>query len=739
MAAHPRDRDRDAATAAGGTRTGGAGGAGASDGAAATADGAGIARDPAGVRDPVGVAGDPAGGAGPDLVLGTAGHIDHGKTALVRALTGLDLDRLPEEKARGITIELGFAPLTLGDGLGVAIVDVPGHERFVRTMVAGASGLDLVMLVVAADEGVMPQTREHWAVCELLGVERGLVVLTKSDLVDEEMLALAEEEVRELLADGPLARAPILAASAKTGAGLEAVRETLRGLVAGGPARRDDRRPARLFVDRCFVQRGFGAIVTGTWSGRPRRTGDAMVLEPGARKARIRGLERHGDATAVAVPGTRVAVNLQGPGHEEIHRGDLLTEPDALAPTRTFDARIRWLARRASLDVPTSVELLTGTTERRARIAPIGEGPIEPGERGFARLHVDGPALALLPGDRFVLRGFARDAGIGATLGGGSVLDVAPPHRRRRDPALHRELERLEQADPDEAVALRIERAGLAGMHATALARETGLDAPSLEAALEASARSGAILRLDASLCLSKAAADRLMARLLEAVDRFHASQPLQLGMPRAALAGTLPENVAPEAAAALIARLAERGERGALTIRGESVARPNFVPTLDPEQTRVADRLAARLARDALDPPTLRALAEELAEEPGRLRELAHHLERQGLLIAARDDFFFDRAAVQALIERVVAHFESQDELDTQTLKALIGTSRRTAMPLMALLDDLQLTRRDGSLRRLLNRTPRLPGGAAAHGGGGVEDGGEDESEGEGENEGGE
>jgi len=650
-----------------------------------------------------------AGASDPGLVLGTAGHIDHGKTALVRALTGLDLDRLPEEKARGITIELGFAPLELGDGLSVAIVDVPGHERFVRTMVAGASGLDLVMLVVAADEGVMPQTREHWAICELLGVERGLVVLTKSDLVDEEMLALAEEEVRELLAGGALARAPIVAASAKTGAGLEAVRETLRGLVASGPARRDDRRPARLFVDRCFVQRGFGAIVTGTWSGRPRQTGDPMVLEPGARRARIRGLERHGDATAVAVPGARIAVNLQGPGHEEIHRGDLLTEPDALAPTRTFDARIRWLARRASLDAPTSVELLTGTTERRARVAPIGAQPIDPGERGLARIHVDGPALALLPGDRFVLRGFARDAGIGATLGGGSVLDVAPPHRRRRDPALQRELERLEQADPAEAVALRIERAGLAGMRTPALARETGLDTAALETALEASARSGAILRLDASLCLSTVSAERLMAQLVEAVDRFHASQPLQPGMPRAALAGTLPENVAPEAAAGLIARLAERG---ALAIRGENVARPGFEPTLDPNETRVAERLAARLARDALDPPNLRALAEELAEEPVRLRELAHHLERQGRLVAARDDFFFDRAAVQALIERVVAHFESREELDTQTLKALIGTSRRTAMPLMALLDDLQLTRRDGSLRRLLNRTPRLPGG---------------------------
>ncbi|MHA7837152.1 MAG: selenocysteine-specific translation elongation factor [bacterium] len=664
-------------------------------------------------------AGSPSRGddAGPGIVLGTAGHIDHGKTALVRALTGRDLDRLPEEKARGITIELGFAPLSLASDVAppaalrpprIALVDVPGHERFVRTMVAGASGLDLVMLVVAADEGVMPQTREHWAVCELLGIERGLVVLSKVDLVDEEMLELAREEVRDLLAGGPMAEAPIVAASAKTGAGIESVRETLRALVASGPAPGEDRRPARLFVDRCFVQRGFGAVVTGTWSGRPRRTGDAMVLEPGARKARIRGLERHGDAIAVAVAGARIAVNLQGPGHDEIHRGDLLSEPDALAPTRTFDARIRWLARRAPLEAPTSVELLTGTAERRARVAPIGEAPIEPGEQGFARLHVEGPALGLLPGDRFVLRGFARDAGIGATLGGGLVLDVAPPHRRRRDPALRRELERLEQAGPAEAVTLRIERAGLEGARTPALARETGLDADALREAIETSVAQRTVVRLDRSLCLSTASVERLMGSLIASVERFHASQPLQVGMPRAGLAGALPENVAPEAAAALLALLAERGE---LVVRGESVARPGFEPTLDPEESRLAGTLAARLERDGLEPPSLRALAEELAEEPARLRTLAHHLERQGGLIAARDDLFFDRAAVDALIERVVAWFDDHDELDTQTLKALVGATRRTAMPLMALLDDLQITRRDGSLRRLLHRTPRRSG----------------------------
>jgi len=639
------------------------------------------------------------------LVLGTAGHIDHGKTALVRALTGRDLDQLPEEKARGITIELGFAPLELGDGARIALIDVPGHERFVRTMVAGASGLDLLMLVVAADEGVMPQTREHLAICELLGVERGLAVLTKSDLVDAEMLELAEEELRDVLSDGPLAEIPILAASATTGDGIDRVRETLEALVHETPARHDDGRPARLFIDRVFTKHGFGTVVTGTWSGRPCKVGASVVIEPGSRAAKIRGLERHGTAIDNATTGARIAVNLQGVAQDEIHRGDLLAEPDALISTQSFDARLRWMARKAELDEPTSIELLTGTAERRARIAPIGAAPLAPGEVGFARIHIEGAPLALLPGDRFVARGFARDAGIGSTLGGGVVLDVAPPRRRRRDPALTRDLERLSKGTPADALEVRIARAGLQGVMLRRLALESGFDVEALEAALAELVAEDKIVRPDATVCLAKQAAERLMKELLDNLDRFHASEPLQPGMPRAALTGTLPSNVPSEVGAALLTMLAERGE---IEIRSEVVTRSGFSARLDESQTRLVDQLRKRFAEAGLEPPALRSLAEESGDDPKRLRELAHFLEREGSLVAAPDELFFDRAAVLELIDRVLAHFDAQEELDTQTLKALIGTSRRTAMPLMALLDDLQVTRRDGSVRRLLNRSPR-------------------------------
>ena len=641
----------------------------------------------------------------PSLVVGTAGHIDHGKTALVRALTGHDLDRLPEEKARGITIELGFAALELPSGARLAVVDVPGHERFVRTMVAGASGLDLVMLVVAADEGVMPQTREHLAICSLLGVERGLVVLSKCDLVDAEMRALAEDEVRTLLAGGPLSNAPIVAASAVTGEGVELVRAALEQLVRERPTRGEDARPARLYVDRVFEKHGFGAIATGTWSGRACRVGSAVVLEPGGRKARIRALERHGEAIAAAESGARIAVNLQGLALEQIHRGDLVCEADSLLPTLLFDAEIDWIAGDEMLALPTSVELLTGTCERRARIAPIGEAPIGPGTRGFARIHVEDRPLHLLPGDRFVLRGFARDAGVGGTVGGGRVLDVDPPHRRRRDERLVLDLERLARGSANEGLLVRVERAGLAGTTRTRLARETGRDIAALEQSLSQLADGGDIIRLGPDHCLSSAAAARLSAALRGALEEFHAKAPLQPGMPRATLQGRLPENVPSQVASGLVARLAESGW---LTIDEQLVRRSDFCSQLDAGQERLAQALLRRLREAGLEPPSLRTLSEELAVDTSRLRAIAHHLERQGQLVAAPEELFFERASVQQLIERVVDHFERSLELDTQTLKNLIGASRRTAMPLMALLDAMQITRRDGGIRRLLHRDQR-------------------------------
>ncbi|HKA14772.1 MAG TPA: selenocysteine-specific translation elongation factor, partial [Myxococcota bacterium] len=308
-------------------------------------------------------------GGSPDarrLILGTAGHIDHGKTSLCHALTGVDTDRLPEEKARGITIELGFAPLDLPDGTRLGVVDVPGHEALVRTMVSGAAGIDLLLLVVAADEGVMPQTREHFAICELLGITRAVVALTKVDLVDDEVAELAAEEVAALLSPTVLAKAPIVRVSSVTGAGLDALRAALGALAAAAEARTPRAGPPRLPVDRCFEMRGFGPVVTGTLIGGALRVGDAVTLLPDDRRARVRGLQSHGVAVEAAQPGTRCAVNLAGIPLEALSRGLVLTSPDALVPATAVDAHVDWLAEAPPVEEPTPVMLLAGTAERLA-------------------------------------------------------------------------------------------------------------------------------------------------------------------------------------------------------------------------------------------------------------------------------------------------------------------------------------------------------------------------------------
>ncbi len=453
------------------------------------------------------------------LVLGTAGHIDHGKTSLVRALTGVDTDRLPEEKARGITIELGFAPLDLEGGLRLGLVDVPGHEGLVRTMVAGASGIDLVLLVVAADEGVMPQTREHLAICELLGVRRGVVALTKVDLAGSELAELAAAEVAEWLAGTALAGAPIVPVSSTTGEGLEALRRALGEAARSSAPRTPRSGPPRLPIDRCFGMRGFGAVATGTLVGGVLAVGDAVEIQPEGRGARVRGLQVHGRSVARALSGARCAVNLQGVELGDLARGQVVTSPGALQPTLVADLRLAWLEVAPAATKPVSIELLTGTAQRRARVAPIGAPALRPGQSGFARLHVEGTPLPLLPGDRFVVRGFSRTPMGGTTLGGGVVLDVAPPPRRRADPGLARDLATLESEGPIAGLGVRIRRAGLAGIPRDRLRRETGLGPEALDAALSELRASGRAEPTAGDTWLDSAALGEHEARLLAALD----------------------------------------------------------------------------------------------------------------------------------------------------------------------------------------------------------------------------
>jgi selenocysteine-specific elongation factor len=633
------------------------------------------------------------------LILGTAGHIDHGKTTLVRALTGVDTDRLPEEKARGITIELGFAPLALAPGLTVGVVDVPGHEGLVRTMVSGATSIDFVLLAVAADEGAMPQTREHLAIVDLLGIEHGVVALTKSDLADPDVADLAEAEVQELIVGTSLAHAAVLRVSAATGAGIAELRAALAlaAAAAGERARRPG--PARLWVDRSFEMRGFGPVVTGTLAGAPLAVGDSAELFPTNAKARVRGLQNFGASAERLTPGSRCAVNLQGVALAELARGMLLAAPDALAPSGVFDVSPRWLASAPRAGPkPVACELLVGTAARRAHLAKIGGEHFEPGERGFARVHLDDGTLALLPGDRFVVRGFAS----GATLGGGEILDVAPPQRRRSDPELSRGLALLAGGHADDGVALRIERAGFAGLAASDLRKQLGVPADALARALAAVTARGDVEALDGEYFAAAAIVREAERRCLAALRAFHAANPIKPGMPKGALRGALPENAALALFERALGGLAKRGE---VALAGEFVREAAFAPRLGARERGLAERLRAGARDAALAPPTLREWGSELRASEAELREVLAHLEREGALVRAPGELWFDADAVAALREKLVAHLEAHGEIGTAAYKELIGGTRKFVVPLMELFDTEHLTVRRGEVRVLKRR----------------------------------
>jgi selenocysteine-specific elongation factor len=635
------------------------------------------------------------------MILGTAGHIDHGKTALIRVLTGVDTDRLPEEKARGITIDLGFAPLELPGAPRLGVVDVPGHEGLVRTMVAGATGIDLVLLVVAADEGVMPQTREHVAICDLLGIERGVVALTKVDTVDEEMRELAAEEVRELLAATALREAPILPVSSVSGTGIEELRATLAAAAREAQARTPRSGPPRLPVDRSFAARGFGTVVTGTLIGSPLSVGDGVEVHPGGARARVRGLQTHGASMQTLEPGARCAVNLQGVEVRALSRGRVVTTPGALVPTHVLDVSVRWLPNAPPCEPEgAAIEFLSGTAERVGRLAPIGPGtePLAPGEPGFARIHLKGEPVPLLPGDRFVARGFSRNERFGATLGGGVVLDVAPPRRRRSDPVLRRELEALARREPENDVALRISRAGFRGVSQAALRAETGQAPRILTEHLARLAERGAI-GAAGEAWLDEGSLQELEGRVETALVAFHEREPLRPGMPRAALRGALPENSAEAVLDLLLSRLAGQGR---LVAEGQLVRCPDHAPRLDADQEKIVAEVRRSAAESALEPPTLREWSSRFGLTPEDMRPLLVHLEREGDLVRAPGELWFHRDAIERLRDRVIERIRESGPLATPAYKDLIGTTRKHAVPLMELFDAEGITFRKGDVRVL-------------------------------------
>ena len=627
------------------------------------------------------------------VVVGTAGHIDHGKTSLVRALTGIDTDRLPEEKARGITIDLGFAFLEEPGGLTIEIVDVPGHERFVKNMLAGVGGIDLAMLIIAADEGVMPQTREHLAICSLLHIRTGLVVLTKADLVEPEWLELVRDDVAGLVRGTFLEGAPIVAASAKTGEGLTGVRAALRTLAEAVPARVTDQLP-RLPIDRVFTVRGFGTVVTGTLAAGRLAVDDRIQVYPKGIEAKIRGLQAHGRPVERALAGQRTAVNLQGVERASIERGDVVALAGTLVPTHLADGTLELLkdAPRA-VRTRTRVRFHVGTSELMARVLLLDRVELEPGENALARFRLEAPLVAL-PGDRFVVRSYSPIV----TIGGGTLLDVDPPRFKRKAPALVAHLTLLQRGSPGEVLEEHVRHVGAVGVRLAALSGRVPFGPEQLRGLLERLQAAGRVLPVDRDWFLHPDAFARLKAQVLAALEAFHRANPLRSGMSREELrgrAGAPDERVFAFLLATLDAEGVVRTERDKVRLASHEVR-------LSADQQRVVDRLEEQFRLAAAAPPSPEEALGRAGVPGDAEHELFQWLVQSGRLVRVKESLFFHARALDAIQDKLVAMLRERKEIGPADIKDLLGISRKYAIPLLEFFDQRRVTTRVGERRVL-------------------------------------
>ncbi len=634
------------------------------------------------------------------IVLGTAGHIDHGKTSLVKALTGIDTDRLKVEKERGITTELGFAHLDLG-GRQFGLVDVPGHERFIRAMVSGAGGLDLVCLVIAADEGIMPQTREHLDVCELLGVRRGVIVLSKVDLVDAEWQELVSQEIREGLAGSFLAEAKLIGISAKTGEGIEELKTELLRLTCELSARPSDGL-FRLPLDRVFSIKGFGTVVTGTVLSGQVKVGDAVVTHPNGATAKVRGIEVHGEEAVLARAGLRCALNLSGVATDDVSRGDLLAHPNALAPSHLIDARFRYLSTsKASLPRRSRILLHHGTTQLLASLILVDTDRLEPGAEALVQLRIDmGTPLAALPGDRFIARGFTVQKHYGTTLGGGEIIRVNAPKVRRSSEQASAAVKALAAAAGDERVMLEIRAANVAGLSRVDLIKRLGTSEAETTACLTRLTETGAVVSAGESnpALIDAAVFATLEKKVADAIIAFEKERPESGGIGKQELRGRLPIATPPrifdEILDGLVRRKAATLDQDRVRI-GE--ARRFGSEPMSPLEAKLEIAFRAW----ANTPPKVKHIANELGIDVKTSKAALAKLLAKGVLIKVNRELYAHADAISALEKSLRRHLDDNGQITPGEWKAITGTSRKWAIPFAEYFDHKRLTIRVGDVRK--------------------------------------
>jgi len=627
-------------------------------------------------------------------IIGTAGHIDHGKTLLVKALTGTDTDQAPEEKTRGITIELGFAFL----GEDATIIDVPGHERFVKTMVAGVSTIDLALLVIAADDGVMPQSREHLDVLELLGVQRGAVALNKIDLVEEEWLDLVEEEVLELVQGTFLEGADLFRVSALTGDGIEALKARLEEMIVETAEKRAAT-PFRLPVDRAFLVKGFGLVCTGTVLGGELGEGDSVEVQPAGRAGRVRGLQQHGQTVSRVKAGDRAAINLSGVEHGQVERGDVLAGPGCFQPTYMLDARLRLLSSSpGELVQRARVRLHLGTAEIMARAVLLDREVLKPGEEALVQLRLESPTVAVW-GDRFVIRRYSP----ALTIGGGRVLEPHPRKYRRRDPVALGYLEELEEEDVEQVAAARLRQVRSRLKPAGELVGDLGLGPERVEEVLARLEAAGQVERVtvDNQVCALHAAVRQELEERIEAELRgFHAEQPLKPGLRREELRNRSARHVQPELFDHLLGHL-ERQKRVAVTGSVVRAGTHRICFTAAEEELREAIETRVK-TRDFAAIPDADSLARQLRGEEDRVEGVLGALQSLGTVVALEGGLLVHAEVLEEVRRELRGYLEPEGEITVSRFRELIGSNRKYALALLALFDGEGFTERQGDVRVL-------------------------------------